>query len=182
MIIDEIFRLFREKGDAAYIGEPVSQTEHALQAASLAEKEGADDCLITAALLHDIGHLLHDLPETAAEDGTDDRHEFRGQHWLQQYFPSDVVEPVRLHVDAKRYLCATESEYQSKLSAASITSLKLQGGPMSGDEIKEFENNPHHQAAVQLRRWDEQAKIKNLKTPDLAHFRISLENAFAQTK
>ncbi len=175
--LQAIFELFVARGDSAYIGEAVSQTEHALQAAWSAEKAGADNALITAALLHDIGHLLHNLPEDCAELGVDDTHEERGARWLSTYFSPAVTEPIRLHVPAKRYLCATEASYLQRLSAASIRSLKLQGGPFTAGEAAQFRKGPHAEAAVALRRWDEEAKIPALPTPNLEHFRRHLEAA-----
>jgi phosphonate degradation associated HDIG domain protein len=172
--IDHIFVLFRDRGDAAYIGEPVSQTEHALQAAWAAERAGAVSPMIAAALLHDIGHLLHDLPETCADEGIDDRHEQLGARWLKQWFGADVVEPMRLHVAAKRFLCATDSDYLARLSPASLLSLKLQGGPMTAAEVQAFKGNPHALAAIALRGWDEEAKVAGMETPRLEHFRPSL--------
>src|SRR5215472_16930409 len=106
--VDEIFELFSTRGSAAYFGEPVSQREHALQAAHLAETEGAVDSLVVAALLHDIGHLLHDLPEDIADQGADAHHEDVGHDWLARYFGPEITEPVRLHVEAKRYLCQVD--------------------------------------------------------------------------
>jgi phosphonate degradation associated HDIG domain protein len=169
-IVEQIERLFRERGDGAYFGESVTQTEHALQSAWLAEQERANAALITAALLHDIGHLLHGHGEDCAEQGIDDEHEALGGRYLTRHFGPAVVEPVRLHVIAKRYLAAREPGYFESLSPASVLSLKLQGGPMNPDEAQQFEANPHFAAAVALRRWDEQAKIARLPTPDLAHF------------
>jgi phosphonate degradation associated HDIG domain protein len=174
-----IVRLFQERGAAAYLGEPVSQTEHALQAAWAAEQAGAGSALIAAALLHDVGHLLHDLPEDCAEHGVDDAHEVRGARWLARHFGPDVAEPVRLHVPAKRYLCATDPAYPGRLSEASVRSLKLQGGPLTPAEVARFRAGPHAEAAVALRRWDDQAKVKGLATPDLEHFRPHLEAALA---
>src|SRR5262245_56541694 len=107
-VLNDIARLFAEHGGTAYLGERVSQTEHALQAAWAAEQSGAGPAVIAAALLHDVGHLLHDLPEDCAQAGTDDAHEVRGALWLLRYFGPEVAEPVRLHVAAKRFLCATE--------------------------------------------------------------------------
>ena len=132
-IVDEVCELFASKGHAAYVGEPVSQLEHALQAAHHAQQDDADDHLVVAALLHDIGHLIHKLPEDAADHGIDTRHEQIGQAWLARYCGPEVTEPVRLHVPAKRYLCATQAEYQAQLSPASTLSLNLQGGPFSSD-------------------------------------------------
>src|SRR5437763_1288339 len=137
--VDTIMDLFAVAGSAAYYGEAVSQTEHALQSAHLAVNAGADDPLIAAALLHDIGHLLRGLPEYAAKLGIDDEHEEIGAAWLEQYFAPAVSLPVRLHVPAKRYLCAVDATYTAALSAASQLSLQLQGGPMLPDEVREFE-------------------------------------------
>jgi phosphonate degradation associated HDIG domain protein len=177
--IDYLFRLFKEKGDSAYVGEAVTQTEHALQAAWAAEQAGAGCALIAAALLHDLGHLLHELPEDCAHNGIDDAHEILGARWLEQHFGSEVAEPVRLHVDAKRYLCSTDPAYLALLSEASLLSLKLQGGPFAPDEAAKFCMHPHAEAAVGLRRFDEQAKVPGLPTPALEHFRPHLEAARA---
>jgi phosphonate degradation associated HDIG domain protein len=175
--VGRILTLFRERGDAAYLGEAVSQTEHALQTAWAAEKAGADSDLIAAALLHDIGHLLHHFPEDCADHGVDDRHEELGARWLARHFGPAVSEPVRLHVPAKRYLCAVEPKYLHGLSPASTRSLQLQGGPFTPEEAAHFRDGPFSRAAVLLRRWDEEAKVPGLKTPDLEHFRPHLEAA-----
>ena len=169
-VIEEIRRHFERRGTAMYVGEPVTQTEHALQCATAAEKFGASAALITASLLHDVGHLLHALGENCADNGIDDQHERLGAAWLEQFFPPDVCEPVKLHVPAKRYRCAIDSQYHAELSEASAQSLRLQGGPMSDDEIAEFRRHPWFEAALQLRSWDEAAKIPGLKTPPLQHF------------
>jgi len=169
--IEKIYDLFENGGDNAYFGEAVSQKEHALQSAYAAEQEGASDALIVAALLHDVGHLLHGGPEDMADHGIDDRHEVVGRAWLARHFGPEVSEPVRLHVDAKRYLCAVDKSYEAKLSPASVLSLKLQGGPMSPEEVAEFEKNPFAQDAVRLRHWDDIAKIVGLEVPELEHHR-----------
>ena len=174
-IVDEVCDLFATKGHAAYVGEPVSQLEHALQSAYHAERENAADTLVVAALLHDIGHLVHKLPEDAANHGIDTRHEQMGHAWLNRYCGAEVTEPIRLHVPAKRYLCATDANYQAQLSPASMQSLALQGGPFSPDEIAEFERNPHFQAAVDLRRWDDLAKVPGLDVPPLDYYRPRLQ-------
>jgi phosphonate degradation associated HDIG domain protein len=176
-IVGRVLKLFHERGDAAYMGEPVSQTEHALQAAWAAEKAGAPGHLIAAALVHDIGHLVHNLPEDCAHAGIDSRHEEIGARWLQKFFGPEVTEPLRLHVAAKRYLCATEPGYFERLSEASVLSLSLQGGPHTPEEVAAFRQNPFGESAVVLRRWDEEAKVPNLQTPDLEHFRPYLEAA-----
>lgn len=160
-----------------YAGEPVTQTEHALQCASLAEQAGATAAMITAALLHDVGHLLHDFNEDCAEKGIDDRHEQLGAQWLQSSFGPEVSEPVRLHVPAKRYRCRVDQKYYDKLSDASKLSLRLQGGPMSPDEASEFRERPFFRDALQLRTWDETAKVTNLETPTLAHFMTYVEQS-----
>jgi [1-hydroxy-2-(trimethylamino)ethyl]phosphonate dioxygenase len=174
---DEILALFATRGHAEYHGEAVSQREHALQAARLAEEEGAADLLVVAALLHDVGHLLTDLPEDAAERGLDDRHEFLGAAWLSARLVPEVAEVVRLHVVAKRYLCAVDPGYFDGLSRASVTSLGLQGGPMDAAEAARFEAHPLHRDAVRLRFWDDAAKVPGLAVPGLEHYRGRLAAA-----
>ncbi len=176
-VVNEVLRLFREHGDSEYGGEAVTQLEHALQAAVRAEKSGADSSLIAAALLHDVGHLLHNLPDDAPDQGVDDRHEELGGRWLESRFGPAVTEPVRLHVAAKRYLCAVEPGYFSELSRPSVISLELQGGPMSEEEAEAFEANPHYREAVSLRRWDDEAKVVGEQTPPLEAFCVHLDNA-----
>jgi [1-hydroxy-2-(trimethylamino)ethyl]phosphonate dioxygenase len=173
-VIDEILDLYRRKGDATY-GEGVSQTEHALQSALLAETENASAELVSAALLHDIGHLLHDLPEDIASRGLDAQHESIASAWLSRHFGPAVTEPVRLHVDAKRYLCRAEPGYWERLSDASKLSLTVQGGALTAETTKAFAEGPFAEAALRLRRWDDEAKIIGLATPDLDHFRPYIE-------
>ena len=168
--VSVIIELFRERGSSEYGGESVNQEEHALQAAACAIAEGADESLVAAALLHDIGHMLHDLPEDAPDTGIDDHHENSGARFVAEHFGPEVAEPVRLHVAAKRYLTAVEPEYMAKLSEPSITSLMLQGGPMSTAEQEEFRRNPHWEAAVRLRRYDELAKVPGAMTPSVEDF------------
>lgn len=173
----EILRLFRDHGDSQYGGESVSQQEHALQAAFFAERANADPALIAAALLHDVGHLLHSLPDDAPERGIDDEHETLAARWLESRFGPQVVEPVRLHVAAKRFLCATDPDYQRRLSPPSLLSLRLQGGPMSADEVESFQSHPHFAAAVSLRHWDDAAKVPELVTPPLEHYAAYVDQA-----
>jgi phosphonate degradation associated HDIG domain protein len=168
--IEAIDILFARKGHDAYFGEPVSQLEHALQAAHLAEQAKAPPSQVVAALLHDIGHLLHGYDESIADQGVDGEHERVGNKWLSAYFPEEVCAPVRLHVNAKRYLCGADSSYMAQLSPASLQSLKLQGGPMSPTEVAEFEGEPFFREALQLRRWDDQAKIRDWSVPPLNHY------------
>jgi [1-hydroxy-2-(trimethylamino)ethyl]phosphonate dioxygenase len=173
-LVDTIMELFARRGASAYHGEAVSQTEHALQAALLAEREGAPDRLIVAALLHDVGHLLDGQDENLAHRGLDGRHEVAGCAWLAQHFGPEVTEPIRLHVAAKRYLCAVSPSYLDGLSPASRLSLSLQGGALNDQERAEFERNPAHGDAVRLRRWDDTAKVPGLDVPGLEHYRERL--------
>lgn len=176
-ITKQIIGLFESKGGSMYGGEAVTQLEHALQAADLAKKNEASDSLITASLLHDVGHLLHDLPDMASEDGIDDIHEELAARFLKDYFIEAVTEPVKLHVQAKRYLCAVEPGYYESLSQPSKTSLALQGGIMADQEIEDFKKNPYYNDAVSLRKWDDLAKIPNLDCPDLKEYIASIENS-----
>jgi [1-hydroxy-2-(trimethylamino)ethyl]phosphonate dioxygenase len=178
-ILDDIFTLFRTKGQGAYFGEAVTETEHALQCAHLAEEAGAGSELIAAALLHDVGHLLHGLGEDIAERGRDGRHEDSGAAWLAQHFGPAVVDPVRLHVAAKRYLCAVAPAYHNGLSAASRLSLSLQGGPFTQDEVRDFEQEPWFRSAIAVRRWDDAAKVPGLTVPGLEHYRQHLETVLS---
>ena len=153
-----------------YGREAVSQLEHALQCAALAEAADESHEMITACLLHDLGHLVHNLGEQAADKGIDDRHEYRAIPYLRHLFSENVTEPIRLHVDAKRYLCFANKDYWASLSAASKRSLELQGGIFSAEEAEAFITQPHARDVVQLRIWDDQAKVPEKVTPDLAHF------------
>jgi phosphonate degradation associated HDIG domain protein len=168
--VNTIVELYRQRGAEQYGSEAVSQLEHALQCAALAEEEGSSPALITAALLHDLGHLVHDLGDDPAEHGVDDVHQYLAIPFLRPLFPDAVLEPIKLHVDAKRYLCAVEKGYWESLSFASKRSLELQGGVYSPVEAQKFIALPHAADAVRLRRWDDLAKIKDKPTPDLAHY------------
>jgi phosphonate degradation associated HDIG domain protein len=169
--VDELFRLLEEKGGAAYGGERVTQLAHALQSAKLAAEAGDPASLVIAALMHDIGHLVGKGDEGLAEKGIDARHEASGALVLAQVFGEAVAEPVRLHVDAKRYLCFAEAGYWEALSQASKMSLQVQGGSFDAAEAKSFIERPHAADAVKLRRYDDLAKIVGKPTPDLASFR-----------
>lgn len=173
---DEILTLLQRGNADLYSGERISQLEHALQCAHFAQQAGAEDALVVATLVHDLGHILHG-GEYAAARGIDDRHEQSGADFLARHFGPAVSEPVRLHVAAKRYLCATDPGYFDRLSDASVRSLALQGGPMTAQEVQDFEANPFAMEAVRLRQWDEQGKIVGLKTPDLEHYRPMVEAA-----
>jgi len=169
-LVTMIGEIIEGKGHRLYGLSAINQRAHSLQAAWLAEQAGCNAALITACLLHDIGHMVHDLGEDPANDGIDDKHEELGHAWLTRWFGHEVTEPVRLHVAAKRYLCAAEPDYFSKLSKDSVRSLALQGGPMSAAERASYRANPYAEAATMLRRFDEAAKVKDLTTPPVAHF------------
>lgn len=173
--VDFVMALFRDMGGRDYIGEDISQAEHGIQCAVMADQLAEKDTLTAAALLHDVGHFLHDYHERVVEDGIDSRHEDAGADFLARFFPPAVSEPVRLHVAAKRYLCAVEPHYYDRLSPASVRSLELQGGPMHGAELAQFSSNPHREDAVLLRRCDEGAKVKGLDLPAIEDYRPLLD-------
>lgn len=175
--LNQILDLYHHRGQAQYGGEAVSQLEHALQCATLAEENGESPELISACLLHDLGHLVHHLGDDPAKRGIDDRHEYRAIPALETLFPAAVTTPIRLHVAAKRYLCAVDQDYWAALSSASKLSLKLQGGIFSKPMADAFIEQPNAPQAVKLRRWDDQAKVAHLTTPDLDHFQPILETA-----
>lgn len=181
-IIPFLGEIFARRGAEEYLGEPVSIAEHMLQGAQLAEEAGVREEVIAAALLHDVGHFTHDFPTDAAEQGIDSRHEEAGARVLEGYFPSVVIDCVRYHVDAKRYLCATDAEYFAKLSEASVLSLKLQGGPMSEQEVRGFESNPNHRDIVQVRIWDDIGKVPGKETPGFDHYLPLLERVVKRHK
>lgn len=170
MVVKEILSLYESKGNRAYEGEGVTQLEHALQSAHLAEQAGAPAELVCAALLHDLGHLLNDRGETPTLRGVDDRHQYVALPFLRKAFPEAVFGPVRLHVDAKRYLCATRPGYREALSADSKRSLELQGGVFAPEEAERFIRQPFAAEAVSVRLWDDAAKVAGAATPDLTYF------------
>ena len=169
--IDSLFHRLDAFGEGAYGLALVNQKAHALQAAALADEQGLGDEMVIAALFHDVGHMRDENDIALADHGVDDQHEDVSAAMVEPLFGQAVSEPVRLHVAAKRYLCATESTYFAKLSPDSVRSLELQGGPMSKEEVAAFDANPYAQNAVALRRIDEQAKVKDLAVPGLDHYR-----------
>jgi [1-hydroxy-2-(trimethylamino)ethyl]phosphonate dioxygenase len=175
MPFDEIAAIYARRGAEAYFGECVSVTAHGLQAAWFAQQECATPSLVVAALLHDIGHLIEDLPDDLTLWTADEHHERVGAAWLARRFGPAVSEPVRLHVPAKRYLCATEPEYFSNLSPASVHTLQLQGGPMPAAQIAAFERETYFRESVRVRRWDDRAKVADLKIPALSAYRVLIE-------
>ncbi len=176
-IADEVMNLLDGPGRDAYLGEPVSQAEHALQAAWLADRDGAPDSLVVSALLHDVGHLVLGGSADVAHRGIDAHHEDAGAAWLAEHFGPEVAGPARLHVAAKRYLCAIDPAYLAGLSEASRLSLTLQGGPMSPAEAARFEQDPDYSSAIRLRRWDDEAKVPGLVVPGPEHYRARIEAA-----
>jgi len=175
--LSDICVLFARKGGRAYDGEPVTQIEHALQTAMRAEEEGATPSLVAAALLHDLGHLLNDQGESPTLRGVDDLHQYAALPFLRPLFGDDVLTPIQLHVDAKRYLCATRPAYFEALSVDSKRSLVLQGGVFSPGQAAAFIAQPFAHDAVRVRLWDDLAKAQGAPTPPLAHFVAVLEAA-----
>lgn len=164
---DQLLNILEHAADQGYIGEPVSQLEHALQCAHLATTSGADDETVLAALFHDIGHLCEERGEYGVID-----HAAIGADFLRLKGMSEkVCQLVLGHVEAKRYLTAVDADYYSQLSEASKITLALQGGPMSAEEVQNFEKDPLFDLKIKMRYWDEQAKIPNLSVPDLSFYR-----------
>jgi phosphonate degradation associated HDIG domain protein len=168
---ERIFQLLDSRGAGRYGLSAVTQKEHALQSADLATRRSLGDALVIAALFHDLGHLLVGDDVNLAEQGVDDLHEETSANALAKLFGNDVAEPVRLHVAAKRYLCAVNPAYYDKLSEDSRQSLLLQGGPMSPLEVAAFDKLDHRAAALALRLIDDEAKVAGLKTPELESYR-----------
>jgi len=181
--VDRLAGLFASEGAGEYLGEPVTVAQHLLQAGALAAAAGAPPALVAAALLHDAGHLrgadpLADTDELSGRElmsGTDNDHGARGAAWLARWFPPPVTEPVRLHVAAKRYLCAAEPGYLALLSPASVYTLSVQGGPMSAAEAAGFAAAPYAADAVAVRRWDDAAKDPAAAVPGFDAYRSLLE-------
>lgn len=181
MTLQEIQALFDARGGRQYSGEAVTQLEHALQTAQLAAQAGAGRELITACLLHDFGHMANDQGDTPTLRGVDDRHQFHGVSALKGLFGPAVLTPIRLHVDAKRYLCAVEDGYHVGLSEDSKRSLELQGGIYDAGAAQTFIAQPYAPDAVKLRRWDDRAKVAGCTMPDLRHY-LAIAAACATAK
>lgn len=169
-IVAFIGDIFERCGDEEYLGEPVTMAEHMLQGTTIAEQNGQDEVIIVGALLHDIGHFTSEFGTFSMEDTEDRYHEEAGAEVLSQFFPSVITDCVRYHVAAKRYLCATRPDYFKRLSPASVHSLNLQGGPMSDEEVVEFEKNPNLKEILQVRYLDEAGKRADMETPPFSHF------------
>ena len=175
-LVDEIEMLFEKKGREAY-GEQVTMSDHSLLTAQTAEREGASDTLIAACLMHDIGHLLV-APDDAYGKHS---HDEIGGRWLAERFPPGVSEPVRLHIDAKRYLCGVDPDYYERLSSASQYTLGKQGGPMPPEEQAAFTATAFHEDAVQLRQWEDGfAKRHHANVPPFDRYRPLLERVASQ--
>mgnify|MGYP003645122396 FL=1 len=169
-IVDFIGDIFTRRGAESYLGEQVTMSQHMLQAAQLAEQAGASETVITAALLHDIGHYTNEFPDDALAQGTNNLHEEAGARVLAPFFPTAVTDCILHHVAAKRYLCATDPGYFARLSPASVHTLNLQGGPMDEGEITSFAREPNLEAILQVRTWDDQGKDPAITTPDFDHY------------
>ncbi|MEM7056137.1 MAG: HD domain-containing protein [Pseudomonadota bacterium] len=179
-IVDFLGGIFERNAAEEYLGEPVTIAEHMLQGAQLADEAGAADEVVAAALLHDIGHFVHEFEADAADHGIDTKHEEAGAEVIERFFPSIVVDCVRYHVDAKRYLCATNPKYFDRLSEASIHSLNLQGGPMSKPEVDAFGANPNLKDILRVRVWDEEGKIAGKDVPGFRYYAPLLQRVVDQ--
>ena len=168
--LQQIGAIYRDKATGRYGLSDVNQLQHALQSAWLAERNREPPAMVAAALLHDIGHMIHDLGENPAAEGIDDTHETRAAAWLSTLFGNEVTEPIRMHVAAKRYLCGSDPSYLAKLSNDSILSLSIQGGPMNVEEIAAFEKLPFYRDALRLRIIDDQAKDPKALPLGLDHY------------
>lgn len=179
-ILQHLHSLFDGEGANIYFGEEVTIAEHMLQVAHFAEKSGADELQIVAALLHDVGHLNNEFGDDYIEKGVDNRHENAGSSLLSPFFPTTITEPIRLHVAAKKYLCATSPAYYETLSTASKRTLELQGGVMNEAEKRAFESNAHADVAIKLRHWDDAGKVPALPVAKLTHYHAMIERVRIQ--
>ncbi|MBN35021.1 MAG: hypothetical protein CMM46_09635 [Rhodospirillaceae bacterium] len=180
-VIDKIEALFAVIMEQSYLGEPVTVGEHMLQCAACARRDDAPDALVAAALLHDVGYYVDPDPDNANETVAEKRHDRAAPCVLESFFPPEVTEPVRLHVDAKRYLCAIEPSYRERLSDASIHTMSLQGGIMTDEDARTFGSQPFSDDAVRLRRWDDEGKNPETVAPGFATYRAMLESLLVRT-
>ena len=171
---DRVFELLTTAGEMEYHGERVSQLEHALQAAHLAGEDGGNEQEIIAALLHDIGHIWPAEDRQVASVGVVEHDEVGAQALRELGFSDDIADIVSGHVAAKRYLVATDEAYAAKLSDVSVESLRLQGGPMSDEELQEFTQSPNWRSMVRVRTWDDRAKTPGADVPDLESYRVMI--------
>jgi phosphonate degradation associated HDIG domain protein len=174
---EALLGVFEAEGSGEYLGEPVSMAQHMLQTGAAARAAGATGHLVVAAVAHDVGHFTGVTTGRDLMGGTDNHHDEVAASWLAQWFGEAVTEPVRLHVAAKRYLCAVDPAYHDQLSEASAYTLKVQGGPMSTGEVEEFARRPYAEDAVRLRRWDDLGKDPERSDLALADFRREIDEA-----
>lgn len=179
-IVAFIADIFARRGDDSYMGEAVTMSQHMLQTATLAQKANAPETLVAASLLHDIGHYTSEFPESSLASGQDNYHETAGADVLKAFFPTSVTQPIELHVAAKRYLCAVNDSYFSRLSAASVQSLNVQGGPMDAAEVDAFRKHEYYEDSLRLRAWDDEGKVADVKTPAFEDFAPLLERLTQQ--
>ena len=168
-IVDKIINKYKSNKDL-YIGEKITISEHMIQTAMLAEQNNSSKSLVCASLLHDYGHFIVDDPDLMVSKSLDGKHENIAYDFLKNYFKPEVVEPIKLHVQAKRYLCR-EKSYWNALSEASKVSLKLQGGVMNDSEAKKFISCKFHDKAILLRKYDDEGKMPNIKTKKIEDYR-----------
>ena len=173
-IINKIIYYFKNN-KSLYIGEQITISEHMIQTAMLAEKSNSPKYLVCACLLHDFGHFIIEDPDLLVSKSLDGRHENIGYNFLITYFKPEIVEPIKLHVKAKRYLCRDNS-YLHQLSNASIKSLKLQGGVMKDKEANQFISSQFSKDAITLRKYDDHGKKDNLKIKKIEDY-INLINS-----
>lgn len=172
---EHLGELFDAEGSQDYLGEAVTMAQHMLQTGQAARTAGASRELVVAAVVHDVGHFSGAVSGTELMAGTDNHHDESAAAWLSQWFGPEITEPVRMHVDAKRYLCATEPEYYEQLSEASKYTMSVQGGVMDADEVREFAKSPYLESAVALRRFDDLGKDPEVGDLGLADFRADIE-------
>jgi len=177
LTLPEVTALLQRRGQSQYGMEAINQLEHALQCAHLAEQAGETTETVVACLLHDLGHLLAAERDGLTEHNTDqdDLHQFMALPFLRGLFPEAVLEPIRMHVDAKRYLCLIDPSYWADLSPASQHSLAQQGGVFSESEAEAFMRQPFAAESVRLRRYDDLAKVPAKMVPDLRHYQAHLQ-------
>lgn len=176
-IIETLCDIYATKGLETFEGDRrVTQTSHGLQAAMIAEAEGASPEMVAAALLHDIGRIINPRDREITDSGGNARHEVVGQKYLEPWFGDAVTMPIRWHVAAKRYLVATDPAYAGRISPGSTRSMKGQGGVFSEAEAAVFLAQPFAEEGVLLRRWDDRAKLPDAETPPFEHFVGYLES------
>jgi predicted HD phosphohydrolase len=181
-IVDFLGDIFTRRGNEEYLGEPVTMAQHMLQGAKLAEQANEDEVVVAAALLHDIGHFTSEFGSFSMQDTEDKWHEVAGAKLLEPFFPPLLIDCIRYHVAAKRYLCAVNPDFFNQLSEASVHSLKLQGGKMSEDEIAQFSANDNLEAIVRVRLYDDAGKDPELVTREFEEYTPLLQRVVDMTR